>query len=143
MRKPWKWVIAGAALLVALLVAPTVVSLQLRLRSRDEVAATATRFLSALDAHDYAGAHALLDTSQQQAITLGAMQRAEEDIEKKHGKPFGKPVVDEYHPNQDLTGVVLSCDNFYQNGGGPIRIVMAKTPGGWRVSEYHYDSSPA
>ena len=143
MKKPWEWIVAGAVLLVVLLVSSTVASLQLRSRAVGEASKAGTRFLSALDAHDYAGAHALLDTSQQQAVTLSAMQRAEEDIEKKHGKPLGNPVVDEYHPNQDLTSVTLSCDNAYQDGGGPIRVVMAKTPGGWRVSEYHYDFSPA
>ena len=143
MKKPWKWVIVSLALLVVFVVASTAVSLQSRFHARDEAAATATRFLSALDAHDYTGAHTLLDVSQQQAITLSAMQKAEEDIEKKHGKTIGKPIVDEYHPSQDLTSVTLSCDNAYQRGGGPIRVVMAKTPDGWRVSEYRYDFSPA
>lgn len=71
------------------------------------------------------------------------MQSAEEDIEKKHGNPFGKPTVDEYHPNQDLTSVTLSCDNMYQRGGEPIRLVLTKTAAGWRVQEYRYDFSPA
>ncbi len=143
MKKPWRWVIAGSALLVVLVMASTAIPLQLRFHARDEAAATATRFLSALDGHDYAGAHALLDASQQEAVTLSAMRKAEEEIEKKHGRAVGKPAVDEYHPSQDLTRVSLSCDNAYQRGGGPIRVVMARTPGGWRVSEYRYDFSPA
>lgn len=139
MKNPWKWVITGTALVTALLV----VSLQLRSRAVGEAAATATSFLSALDSHNYAGAHDLLDAPQQQAVTPGAMQRAEEEMEKKHGEPLGKPLVDEYHPSQDLTSVTLSCDNSYQRGGDPIRVVMVKTALGWRVSEYRYDFGPA
>ena len=76
------------------------------------------------------------------ALPFRAGGLCKRSIEKKHGKPSGKPVVDEYHPSQDLTSVTLSCDNACQRMGEPIRVVMVKTTGGWRVSEYHYDFSP-
>ena len=81
LRKLWNRVIVGLFLLIVFLAAPTIVSLQLRSRAVSGAAATSIRFLSALDAHDYAGACALiLDAPQQRATTFDSMQRGEEDI---------------------------------------------------------------
>ena len=108
-----------------------------------EAAATAKHFLGDLNAHDYVGAHALLDAPQQRVITVAAMQAVEEDIEKKHGRPLGPVGVDEYNLNQRLTRARFFCDNTYQKESEPIHIVLMKTAAGWRVSEYRYDFGPA
>jgi len=143
MKKPWKWVIAGTALVTAFLVAPVVVSFQLQTHALKEAAATATRFLGDLNAHDYEGAHALLDAPQQRAITVAALRAAEEQIEGKHGKPLGRVEVDEYNVDQGGTRARFFCDNAYAKESEPIHIVLMKTGAGWRVSEYRYDFSPA
>ena len=80
LRKLWNRVIVGLFLLIVFLAAPTIVSLQLRSRAVSGAVATSIRFLSALDAHDYAGAYALLDAPPQRATTFDSMQRGEEDI---------------------------------------------------------------
>lgn len=143
MKETRKWVMGGSVLVLVSLVANTAVSLRQRSHAVTEASATATRFLSDLNTHDYAGAYALLDARQQRALTVAAMQTAEEQIEKKHGKPLGRREVDEYHPNQRLTTITLSCSNIYQKESEPIRVVLTRTTDGWRVQEYRYDFSPA
>ena len=143
MKKAWKWITGGAVLLLVLLAFATAVSLRQRARAVAEASATATRFLSDLNAHDYRGAHALLDASQQRTLTVAAMRAAEERIESRYGRPFGKSAVDEWHPDRRLTRIALSCSNIYRKGIRPIRVVLIQTAGGWRVHEYRYDFSPA
>jgi len=103
MKKPWKRVIVGAALVVVSATAYQTVSWELQIRALKEAAATATRFLGDLDAHEYEGAHALLGAPQQRAITMAALRAAEEQIERKHGKPLGRVEVDEYNVDRGGT----------------------------------------
>ena len=129
MKKPWKWVIAGSALLVVSVVAPTVVSLQSRFpRQRRGGGDRHPLFVRSGRARLRGRTRAAGRPTTASSITLSAMQKAEEEIEKKHGKPLGSPVWwTSITPATISASVTLSCDNAYQRGGGPIRLVMAKT----------------
>lgn len=142
MKKPWKWVIGGAALIVVSPVVYQAVSWELQIRALKEAAATATRFLGDLNAHDYAGAHLLLGAPQQRSITVAALRAAEEQIEGKHGKALGRVETDEYNVDQGGTRARFFCDNAYAKESEPIHVVLMRTDAGWRVSEYRYDFSP-
>lgn len=143
MKKVWKQIIAGTVLLFVSLIIYEVVSLKVESLALEEAATTAKHFLEDLNTHDFAGAHTLLDTPQQRTITLAAMQVAEEQIEKKHGEPRGKPEVCEYNLNLHLTQARFFCCNDYQRDSEYIHVTLIKRTIGWRIREYRYDFGPA
>ena len=82
--------------------------------------------------------------SEQTAISVTALQRAQEQIEKKHGLWLSPAMKLEHHPNEALDHITY----FYEVGardesGMPIMVRVIRIDGGWRVLEYQYDDSPA
>ena len=143
MKKYGKWLLFGSILVLLLWIVPIVQVFQMRRHAITHAAATASRFLTALNTHDYVAAHALFASSQQQTLSLTALQDAENQIEKKHGKASGQFTLNEYHPSLALTTIVLFYENDYQRQSEPVRITMILTQIGCQVQEYRYDTSPA
>ncbi len=143
MKNSAKKALTGAFLLLVALAAYGLFSFQARSHALEEAAQTANNFLHAMNAHDYVDAHGLLDVPHRTAESMVALQLAEERVEEAHGKPLGTIMVDEYHVNLNLTTVILSCEATHRGATVPVRITLVKTSSGWRVSEYHYDFSPA
>ena len=143
MKNSAKKALAGTVLLLVAVAAYGLFSLQARSHALEEAAQTANHFLHAMNAHDYVDAHGLLDVPHQTAKSMAALQLAEERVEEAYGKPLGTVAVNEYYVNPNLMTVTLSCETAHRGATVPVRITLVKTSSGWRVSEYHYDFSPA
>ncbi len=144
MKKPWKWTLSIVAFCVLAPIVWTGSSLAIRFRAIDDGIVIASGFLNALRNHDYAAAHALMAPSEQEAVSVAALQRAQEQIEKRHGIWLSPAMKLEHHPDDALKHITY----FYEvgvkdEGGMPLMVRVVHTTSGWRVLEYQYDESAA
>ena len=93
--------------------------------------------------------------SEQAAISVTALQRAQEQIEKKHGPWISPANCNERHPDDALDCITYfypmrddGVTYFYSveskpDGDMEIMVRAVRTDSGWRVLEYQYDDGPA
>jgi hypothetical protein len=144
MKKQWKWAIGIMAFCILAPIISTITSLELRSHAINSGATSVAEFLGDLRNHDYIKAHALMAPSEQAAVSETALQKAQEQIEKKHGRWLSAATGDEYHPNNALNQITYFYDARVEKDEDMYLMVqVVQTNGGWRVSEYHYDYSPA
>ncbi len=144
MKKQWKWAIGIAAFCILTPIISTITSLGIRSHAINSGAAIVAEFLGDLRSHDYTKAHALMAPSEQAAVSVTALQKAQEQIEKKHGRWLSAATGDEYHPNSALNQITYFYDARVEKDEDMwLMVQVVRTNGGWRVSEYHYDYSPA
>lgn len=144
MKKQWKWVLIVAAFCILAPIISTITSLGLRSHAINSGAVIVAGFLGDLRSHDYTEAHAFMAPSEQAAVSVTALQKAQEQIEKKHGRWLSAATGDEYHPNNALNKITYFYDAPVETGEDMwLMVQVVRTNGGWRISEYHYDYSPA
>ncbi len=144
MKTQWKWAIGIFLFCLLAPIIATVISLGVRFHAIDEGSVVASGFLNALRNHDYTTAHTLMAPSEQAAISVTAIQRAQEQIEKKHGSWLSPAMKLEHHPNEALDHITYFYEVEARDGSGmPIMVRVIRTDSGWRVLEYQYDDSPA
>lgn len=155
MKKQRKWAIG---IVLFCLLAPIVLfvtHIGMRSHAISGGAAVAARFLGALRSHDYVTAHALMAPSEQAAVSVIALQRGQQQIEKKKGQWLSPAELNEYHPDDALDRSAYfypmrnDCITYFYSVAPdhrdemPIMVRSVHTDNGWRVLEYQYDDSPA
>jgi hypothetical protein len=146
MKRQRKWVVGTVLILIA---APfawaawIMLSAEQRFLARDAAGGVGSEFMNALMAHKYEDAHALLTTAQQRALSVSAIQKAEEQAEEKYGEPTRRYAIDEYAVNKGLKSARFLFDNTYQNKKGLFLVSLVCTAGKWQVTKYQYDYNPA
>ena len=144
MKKQWKWAIG---IVVFCILAPLVsfaTYIGIRGHAMNNGAAIVAQFLGDLRSHNYTQAHALMVPSEQATISVTALQKAQEQIEKKKGRWLFPAEPNEFHPNDTLDDIwylytvrVKPDDDMY------VSVRVIQTADSWRVLEYHYDDDPA
>ncbi len=146
MKKQWKWAIGIVVFCILAPIAWTITSLGLRFHAEDDGAAVVSQFLAVLNAHDYTKAHALMAPSEQAAVSVAAVQEAQEQIEKKHGGHWVSPAMpNERHANEAVDHITFfyTVDFKKQYDEIFMMVRVVHTDDGWRVLEYHYDFGAA
>ncbi len=144
MKKQWKWVIGIVVFCILAPIVSFATYIGIRGHAMNSGAAIAAQFLGDLRSHDYVAAHALMAPSEQAAISVTALQKAQEQIEKKHGPWISSATCNEQHPDDALDHIAY----FYDGGVKrdeimPLMVRVVRTDDGWRVLEYQYDDDPA
>ena len=146
MKKQRKWVVA---LVLVLIAAPFVwgawilLAQKKKVEARESAGIIGIDFVNALTAHNYEDTHALLTAAQQRAISVGAIQKAEEQAEKKYGPPTRQYEIDKYALGKGLKSAGFLFNNTYQSKKELFLVTLIYTGGKWQVSKYQYDYNPA
>ncbi len=146
MKKKRRWI---SAIVLFLSAAPfawagwVVLSAEKRFLARDAADGVGSEFVNALTAHKYEAAHALLTATQQRMLSAGAIQKAEEQAEKKYGKPTRRGAIDEYAVDKNLESARFLYDNTFQSNQRLFLVALVCTDGKWQVTRYQYDYNPA
>ncbi len=150
MNKQWKWAISIVLFCLFAPIVLFVTHIAVRSYAENSGFRVASRFLEALRNHDYIAAHALMTPTEQTAISITVLQKAQEQIEKKHGSWISPATCNEQHPDDALD----RATNFYpmkndcityfysvltEHDDELIIVRGIRTDDGWRVLEYHYD----
>lgn len=155
MKKQWKWTIGLVLFCILTPIVLFVTHFGVRSYAENSGVRVASRFLEALRRHDYVMAHALMAPSEQDAISVIALQEAQAEIEKKHGRWLSSASCNERHPDDALDRITYfypmrndGVTYFYSvetklDGGMEIMVRAVRTDDGWRVLEYQYDNGPA
>ena len=144
MKKQWKWAIGIVVFCIFAPVVWAVTAEGIRSHAMFSGAAVVAQFLCDLRNHNYAAAHALLAPSEQAAISVTALQRGQEKIEKRKGRWLFPASPNEIHPNDALDHItyfdtvrVKPEEDMY------VFVRLIRTDNGWCVLEYQYDDGPA
>ena len=155
MNKQWKWAIRVVSYCILAPIVLFVTHFGVRSYAENSGVRVASRFLETLRHHDYVTARALMAPSEQTVISATALQRAQEQIEKKHGLWVSPVNCNERHPDDALDRINYfyptrddGVTYFYSvetklDGGMEIMVRAVRTDDGWRVLEYQYDDGPA
>ncbi len=154
MKKQWKWAIGIVLFCILALPVLFVAHIAMRSRAVNGGATVAAQFLEALRNHDYPAAHALMAPSEQATVSVPALQKAQEQIEKKHGPWISPASCNERHPDDALDRITYlypmrnDCVTYFYSvetkpDGDMEIMVRAVRTNGWRILEYQYDDGPA
>lgn len=151
MKKQWKWAIG---IVLFCILAPIVLfatHIGMRSHAVNGGAAVAARFLEALRSHNYPAAYALMGPSEQAAVSVVALQRGQQQIEKTKGRWLSPAELNEYHPDDALDRTAYfypmrnDCITYFYSVAPdhsdqmPNMVRSVHTDNGWRVLEYQYD----
>ncbi len=75
--------------------------------------------------------------------SVSVIRKAEEQAEKKYGKPTRRYAIDEYAVDEGLKSARFLFDNTYQNEKGLFLVSLVCTDGKWQVTKYQNDYNPA
>ena len=144
MKKQWKWTIGIVAFCFFVPIFYAVTAEGIRSHAMFSGATVVAQFLEALRRHDYVAAHALLAPAQQSALSVIALQKAQEQIEKRKGRWLFPASPNEIHPNDALNHIsYFDTVRIKPEEEMFVFVRLVRTDNGWRVLEYQYDDSPA
>ena len=155
MKKQWKWAIGIVLFCLLSPIILFVTHIGMRSHTISGGATVAARFLEALRSHNYLAAYALMAPSEQTAGSVAALQRGQQQIEKKKGRWLSPAKLNEYHPDDALDRTAYfypmrnDCITYFYSVSPdhsdemPIMVRSVHTDGGWRVLEYRYGDDPA
>ncbi|MGI4791579.1 MAG: hypothetical protein ACRYFS_22375 [Janthinobacterium lividum] len=143
MKKQWKWAVGIGLFCILAPITYTLFSVEEEVIARKGAARVGSDFVDALALHEYDRAYAMLTLPQQQVVSVGAIQKAEEEAEKHFGRPTHGPVIDEYAVGKNLKSVRFLFDNTYSHKTDLFLVALVYIDGRWQVSKYQYDYNPA
>lgn len=144
VKKQWKWAIGIVVFCILAPIVWAVTAESVRTHAMFSGAAVVSQFLGDLRSHDYPAAYALMAPSEQATISMAALQRGQEQIEKRKGRWLFAASPNEIHPNDALDHItyfdtvrVKPEDEMF------VFVRLVRTDSGWRVLEFQYDDGPA
>ena len=144
MKKQWKWAIGIVLFCLLALIVLAVTAEGIRSHAMFSGADVVAQFLGDLRSHDYVAAHALLAPSKQSALSVTAMQKSQEQIEKRKGRWLFAASPNEIHPNEALDHITdFDTVRVKPEEEMFVFVRLVRTDSGWRVLEYQYDDGPA